>query len=161
VDLNNTYANAPCDSQATSVAGIIAGNDAAKNYVGVAPRSQLGIYRVFPCGGTTTHELVLQALDQAHKDGMDILDFSIGFPSGSPNDTISIAVDELSKGGMIIAAALGNDQEYGMWLGYSPSSADYATGVGSMDNHKAFGLEITVGQLAPMQFSTFIFTNLY
>ncbi|KAI9156019.1 hypothetical protein H9P43_009129 [Blastocladiella emersonii ATCC 22665] len=38
----------------------------------------LGAYRIFGCKGGTSTELILQGMTAAFKDGMDIINMSIG-----------------------------------------------------------------------------------
>jgi minor extracellular serine protease Vpr len=69
-----------CAGHGTHVAGIIAGNltlGSSSRYpgfgfAGVAHAVTLGAYKVFGCTGGTTSELVVAALDQAARDGMQV-----------------------------------------------------------------------------------------
>ena len=106
----------------THVAGTVACNahtDAAISGVeipydpsGVAPRALLGNYNVFPGEtGEARSEDILDALDQAYADGMDIANMSLG---GARNDgggafLLTKAIDNLDRANMVVAVAAGNE----------------------------------------------------
>jgi subtilisin family serine protease len=156
---NDTDPSDTCDGHGTHVAGIIAGNDPAYNFTGVAPGVSLGVYRVFRCKGeSTATENILAALDKASKDKMDIINMSLSNTDGSPNDPVAIAINELSRNGVICVAAMGNEGKNGIWYAGTPALADYSTTVGSVYNLQAPALEITIDGLktdSPFSFSIF------
>ena len=67
-----------CYTHGTTVAGIIGANDNEYNVPGVAPEASLYVYRVFSCLSATTNDIVMQAMLQAYKDGVDIINLSLG-----------------------------------------------------------------------------------
>ncbi|MDX5400224.1 MAG: S8 family serine peptidase, partial [Actinomycetes bacterium] len=69
---------------------------------GVAPGAQLGNYNVFP--GTVESarsEDILNALDAAAEDGMDVINMSIGGPANGNRDLLTNAVDNLDRAGIV------------------------------------------------------------
>src|SRR5918992_2937361 len=65
-----------CQGHGTHVAGIVGANGGGIK--GVAPGVQLGSYRVFGCDGSTTEDIMLQAMEAALADRMHVLNMSIG-----------------------------------------------------------------------------------
>ncbi|MBA3531284.1 MAG: S8 family serine peptidase, partial [Ardenticatenales bacterium] len=57
-----------CQGHGTHVAGIIGANGGVK---GVAPNVTFGAYRVFGCGGSTTADIMIAAMERALADDMD------------------------------------------------------------------------------------------
>jgi len=73
-----------CFGHGTHVAGIIGGNalNIGKKgpappvpFVGVAPEVTFGAYRVFGCDGQTGNDIIMQAMELAFNDGMDVSSF--------------------------------------------------------------------------------------
>ena len=76
---------------------------------GVAPHALLGNYNVFPGNVGNAHsEDILNALEAAYQDGMDVANMSLGGDSSGINDLLSMGVDDLDQAGMVVAVASGN-----------------------------------------------------
>lgn len=126
-----------CGGHGTHVAGIAAadGDPSAGGVRGVAPRATLGAYRVFGCTGPTDTEIIVAALEQAGRDKMDVVNLSLGAGFMTwPNYPTAQAVDQLTRKGIVVLAAAGNDGEQGMFSGGAPGVAASAIGVASFDN---------------------------
>ena len=124
-----------CMGHGTHVAGIAAGNDAAADFRGVAPEALLGSYRVFGCAGTTDDMIILQAMERAFRDGMDVVNLSLGAPVGWWVDyPTAVAADNLAKAGVTVVVAQGNNGHFGIFSGGAPASAHDAIAVGSVFN---------------------------
>ncbi len=98
---------------------------------GVAPAALLGNYNVFP--GTIENarsEDILNALDAAYADGMDVANMSLGGNAHGVQDLLTNAVDNLDKGGMVVAVSAGNEGPGFGTLG-SPGSATNALTAGA------------------------------
>ena len=98
---------------------------------GVAPKAYLGNYKVFGDPGVnnfTTGDIIIQALEDALHDGMDIASLSLGssalsgaldtgaacgLSAGSPCDPEAFAVENAIHSGMLVVAAAGNEGEDG------------------------------------------------
>lgn len=79
--------------------------------VGVAPKAWLGNYRVNK--GTTGQiptDNILQAMNDAVQDGMDVLNFSFGSVglTAVRNDILAQAIERLAKSGVIVVQSAGN-----------------------------------------------------
>jgi subtilisin family serine protease len=64
-----------CAGHGTHVAGIVGANGTIR---GVAPDVKFHAYRVFGCEGTTTSDIMLEAMEMVLHDHADILNMSIG-----------------------------------------------------------------------------------
>jgi minor extracellular serine protease Vpr len=79
---------------------------------GVAPAALLGNYNVFPGEtGSARSEDILDALEDAYADDMDIANMSLG---GARNDgggafLLTKAIDNLDRANMVVAVAAGNE----------------------------------------------------
>ena len=129
------------DSHGTHVAGTVAcdvGTTAVVEGVtiphtisGVAPAARLGNYNVFP--GTVANarsEDILNALEAAYADGMDVANMSLGGDAHGIQDLLTIAVDNLDRGGMVVAVSAGNEGPGPRTTG-SPGTAERALTAGA------------------------------
>jgi len=77
---------------------------------GVAPKAWLGSYQVIRDDGTTRSDLVLKAIDDAVRDGMNIINLSLG--SGivprPGDDILTRMVERATALGVLVVAAAGN-----------------------------------------------------
>jgi subtilisin family serine protease len=96
-----------CGGHGTHVAGIVGAKD--KDFVGVAPEVTFGAYRLFGCKGSTGTDIIIAALERAYKDGMDIVNLSLGGGSSWAGYPTSVVADKLAAKGMVVVAAMGND----------------------------------------------------
>ncbi|KAL7754491.1 hypothetical protein RI367_000475 [Sorochytrium milnesiophthora] len=131
-----------CGGHGTHVAGISAGHDL--NITGVAPEATLGAYRVFGCEGSTSSEVIIAAMEQAYKDGMDTINLSIGGGTTFSSYPHSVVASRLSDLGLMVQSALGNDGSKGMFHSSSPGVAAHAFGVGSFDNIFHLGESVNI-----------------
>lgn len=112
----------------THVAGIIAADGQLK---GVAPGADIYAYRALGPGGVGTSIQVIAALEEAVKDGMDIINLSLGNSINGPDVPTSIAVDRAHKLGAIVVTANGNDGPANWTVG-SPATATNSISVGAL-----------------------------
>ena len=144
----------------TAIAMIAAGarNDGpAGSIVGVAPAAYLGNYKIFGSPGVndvTFDDVLVQALEDAFVDGMDIVTLSLGTPAlWGPQDAGSVcglnpgeacdyradAVNRAVRSGMLVVASAGNDGDLGIEVPalnslHSPGTAPAALTVGATTN---------------------------
>jgi subtilisin family serine protease len=144
----STYANAnlPFDPELSDhglhVAGIAAGNNGTTTRSGVrlsgiAPRAYLGNYKAM----TTPSEFGLNgnspelaaAVEAAVKDGMDVVNLSLGEPEVEPTrDLLVTALNAAADAGVVSAVAASNDlAEFGVGSIASPGSAANAITAGA------------------------------
>ena len=124
-----------CDNHGTHVASIAAGNDAAKKFKGVAPDAKLGAYKIAGCEGGFDSDVLLAAMERATKDGMDVVNMSLGLPFASwPNYPVATAADAMADSGIVLTSAAGNEGESGVFSTNTPSVARKAISVGSVDS---------------------------
>lgn len=120
----------------THVAGI-AGADSgeAEGVTGVAPDIEFGAYKVFPSDGPTTADIIVEALEDAYEDGMDVVNMSIGatLTWGQEYPTTA-ASNELTAQGVVGTNSAGNDAALGTYTLTPPGNAHDAISVASVEN---------------------------
>ena len=140
----------PMDPQGhgTHVAGIT-GADAAEDdgVTGVAPKVDLGAYKVFGPGSTTS-EVIVQALEDAYEDGMDIVNMSLGaaFAWGQDYPTTAMS-NELTAQGVTVINSAGNSGGDGTWSLSAPANAHDVISVASADNTEMLANSFEVDEL--------------
>ncbi|KAJ1974174.1 hypothetical protein H4R33_006853 [Dimargaris cristalligena] len=137
----------PCQYHGTHVTGILAGNDG--DFKGVAPDATIGVYRVLGCYNIVTESIVVQALEQAYLDGMNIVTMSIGFPGAWGASASGDASATLVQQGVFVVSAAGNQGKDGMWSINGPSVRNSVVSVGSaeMPFHYSQYLNVTSDEL--------------
>jgi subtilisin family serine protease len=122
----------------THVSGIIGAVDAPGTgfgLVGVAPEATLGMYRVFGCEGNAGIDVLIDAIQQASEEGVDIISMSIGsqvyFEVNSPYTT---AVKNAIANGTIFIASAGNDGQLGPFAVSAPAVDPGVVSIGSIEN---------------------------
>jgi subtilisin family serine protease len=113
----------------THVAGIIGGR--SSSITGVAQDAELFIYKALDQTGNGSASTVIAAIERAVKDSVDVLNLSLGSPSGSADDPLSAAVDMAVQSGIVVVVAAGNTGEYSSIN--SPGTAERALTVGASD----------------------------
>lgn len=114
-------------SHGTHVAGIIGANGILK---GVSPDVNIYAYRALGPGGIGTTVQILAALEEAVKDGVDIINLSLGNSINGPDYPTSKAVNEAAKRGIAVVVASGNEGPDNWTIG-SPATATNALTVGA------------------------------
>lgn len=112
---------------------------------GAAPKAWLGNYNVIRESGSTRSDIVLKALDDAARDGMNVINLSLGSPVAlRPGDEILTRVFErLAALGIVVVAAAGNEGSEPFSLG--DTSVPYAAlAVGSVSNDREIGGSVTL-----------------
>lgn len=142
----------------THVSGIVAGltvdEDGQWTFSGVAPYAQIVSMKIFSdYDGSTTTDIYFQAMEDAYKLGVDVINLSIGAQNGFTYDQsleglLGNVFEELSDAGIVLSVAGGNQfsMDYYSAVGYtstdyqdygtisSPASYTGSTSVASMEN---------------------------
>jgi minor extracellular serine protease Vpr len=132
----------------THVGGIVGASPGGEEGVtGVAPGVTFGAYKVFALGSTTS-EIIVEALEDAFEDGMDIVNMSLGavFAWGQDHPTTK-ASNELANQGVVVVNSAGNAGGLGTWTLSAPANAHDIISVASADNTFFDALIFTVDQL--------------
>jgi uncharacterized protein (TIGR03437 family) len=129
-DSADDYSPRDHQGHGTAVAMVIAGETntgPGDTITGLAPKAFLGNYKVFGSPGindSASADAVIQALEDAVNDGMDIANLSLGGPAltgaldsgaacgegpGVPCDPLSQAVENATSLGLLVVVAAGND----------------------------------------------------
>lgn len=120
----------------THVAGIAGAAAADEDGVtGVAPGVEFGAYKVFPATGPTTADIIVDALEDAYVDGMDVVNMSIGstLAWGQQYPTTATS-NELVAQGVVVTNSAGNDAALGTYTLSPPGNAHDAISVASVEN---------------------------
>src|SRR5947209_1585127 len=110
---------------------------------GIAPGAFLGNYNVFPGNVTNARsEDILNAVDAAIADGMDVLNLSLGGSFHGNNDLLAIGLDNAVDAGLVVAVAAGNSGP-GPGTIESPGRARKVITVGASTNQHFVGQPFT------------------
>ncbi|KAI8881080.1 subtilisin-like protein [Backusella circina FSU 941] len=131
-----------CPSNSTSatghgtfIAGIIAAEDTTYNWTGLAPRSTIGMWRVYGCNSSgTPNDVLLKAMEMAYKAKMDVINISLGVSGGWQENILSVMADRLVSRGIHVIVASGNVGPSGIFLTASPATGKNVIAVGSTMN---------------------------
>src|SRR5262245_26014579 len=110
---------------------------------GIAPGAWLGNYNVFPNDiPNARSEDILNAVDAAIEDGMDVLNLSLGGAYHGNNDLLAIGLDNAVDAGLVVAVAAGNSGP-GQGTLESPGRARKVITVGGSTNDHFVGQPFT------------------
>lgn len=124
-----------CNGHGTHVAGIVGASAAAEDGVtGVAPDVTLGAYKVFGCGGSSSADVIVAALERAYADGMQIINQSLGAAFQWPSYPTATVGDRLVEQGVVVIASAGNQGATGTFSIGAPGVGRDVIGVASFDN---------------------------
>ncbi|WP_028530603.1 S8 family serine peptidase [Paenibacillus sp. HW567] len=126
----------------THVSGTIIGQYAAKGDVaqkGVAPGADLYVYKVLgrnlqnPSQSSGSSAQVIDGIERAVKDGMDVINLSLGSDSEKDvNSPDSIAINNAVLSGVVAVIANGNNGDHGHFSLGSPAASQLAISVGAV-----------------------------
>jgi minor extracellular serine protease Vpr len=102
---------------------------------GVAPLADLYAVRVFGCAGSTN--VVVEAIDWAIQNNMQVISMSLGADFGTEDDADAEASENAVNAGIVVAAASGNAGPV-PYITSDPGSGDKAISVAAMDSHDSF-----------------------
>ena len=117
---------------------------------GMAPKAYLGNYKIAGTPGVAefaSDQSMIQAVEDAVKDGMDVITTSWGSNAVSDvaNDPVATAFEAAAKTGAVVTVAAGNAGEFNTIS--SPSNAPDAISVGATENSHVFlpAVSVTAG----------------
>ena len=99
---------------------------------GSAPEAFINMYKVFGCEGSVNDDVLLDAIEAAVVDGVDVINMSLGSAWGTPDDPIALAIDEATAAGVLVVVSAGNDGPNAYQVG-GPSTANTALSVAAAD----------------------------
>ncbi|TYS67182.1 S8 family serine peptidase [Sutcliffiella horikoshii] len=118
----------------THVSGTVAANTTDNNLIysanGVAPDVELHGYRVLGPGGIGFADAILNGIDQAVKDGMQVINLSLGSLNNDPLYPTSIAINNATLAGVTCVVSAGNAGPSPATVG-SPGTAALAITIGA------------------------------
>ena len=122
----------------TQVAGIISANGQLK---GIAPEAEIFAYRVSEDGESVPSKLIVDAINRAILDDVDIINISLGV--NMTHNQIQKSVNEAIKNGIVVVAAAGNGGPDPNSIG-SPGSNPNAITVGATYNNRESSMVSTL-----------------
>ncbi|THF74057.1 S8 family serine peptidase [Cohnella fermenti] len=90
----------------THVAGTIAAKDNNSGIVGIAPGASIYAVKVLKANGTGTYAQVIQGIEWAIENHMDII--SMSFTGADESEALHQAIQEANDAGIVLVAAAGN-----------------------------------------------------
>jgi subtilisin family serine protease len=99
-----------------------------------------------PVGPTADSPEIIQALESAVADGMDVVNLSLGGPQTDPaNDALIPAIDDTAAAGVVPVIAAGNDRDdWGDGSAGSPATAPDGIAVAAVSNSHVFAPALAV-----------------
>ncbi|MGD6843112.1 S8 family serine peptidase [Bacillus infantis] len=128
VDYTSSYTDD--NGHGTHVAGIIGAKRNGAGMVGVAPGSLIYAVKTINASGEGNLQDLLEGLDWAIQNHMDIVNLSLGSPAGSP--AMKSMIDKASDSGILVVASAGNDSGP---VNY-PAKYESSIAVSSIDQNK-------------------------
>ncbi|PAO67284.1 MULTISPECIES: subtilisin AprE [Bacillus] len=98
-------------SHGTHVAGTIAALNNSIGVLGVAPSASLYAVKVLDSTGSGQYSWIINGIEWAISNNMDVINMSLGGPSGST--ALKTVVDKAVSSGIVVAAAAGNEGSSG------------------------------------------------
>lgn len=123
-----------CFGHGSFVAGVLGANENEYGVTGVAPEATQYHYRAFSCGGQTSDDVVLQAMQAAYNEGVDVLNLSLGARSAWSSDAISVMAQRIAAKGIAVVGSAGNSGFVGAFYPFAPATGLGVIGAGSVDN---------------------------
>ncbi|WP_311767281.1 S8 family serine peptidase [Arachnia propionica] len=110
---------------------------------GSAPEADLYAVKVFGCSGSTN--VVVEAIDWAVKNDMDVINMSLGSDYGREDEPDAVAAANAVASGVVVVTASGNSGHQPYLTG-SPAVAPGVVGVAASDARRTIlATEVTVG----------------
>lgn len=99
---------------------------------GSAPEASIRMYKVFGCEGSVDDFVLLDAIDMAVSDGVDVINMSLGSTWGTADEPIAQAIDNATAAGVLSVVSAGNEGPVPYQVG-GPSTANTALSVAAVD----------------------------
>ncbi|BDC48452.1 hypothetical protein F183_A07680 [Bryobacterales bacterium F-183] len=109
---------------------------------GSAPGAYLGVYRLTSASGGTNTAAILAALDDAVKDGMDVINLSFGAIL-TPDYLNAPALQRIADAGVVLVSSMAN-QGPGFQSGAWPANSEHVLAVGATSNNRSIGTSAQV-----------------
>ncbi|CAD6939938.1 unnamed protein product [Tilletia controversa] len=148
---SDPFADCAGSGHGTHVAGTVIALDRELGFTGVVPQANVHMYRIFACGGGTSSDIIMAAMEKGFFDGVDVLSLSLGGPNGWVEDPSSAVASKIVALGTPVIVSHGNDGEYGAFYASGPAAGLGVTGVGSVDNEilNGYSAKLTPSAGAP------------
>ncbi|CAO3636873.1 unnamed protein product [Cunninghamella blakesleeana] len=129
LDACNTFT---ADGHGTHVLGIIAAE--YENFIGIAPKAKMGMYRVFDCEGVSPEDAILDGFLKADEAGADIISASLGSNIAWEQSPSYEVISRIVQKGKYVIAAAGNEGEGGLYTVNQPGASKGVFSIASYQN---------------------------
>ncbi|HVA86180.1 MAG TPA: S8 family serine peptidase, partial [Candidatus Saccharimonadales bacterium] len=102
---------------------------------GVAPKVDLYAVRVFGCTGST--DVVIDAIEWAVNNGMDVINMSLGSTYGTADSPDAVAASNAARAGVIVVASAGNEGTSPYVVG-TPATGNGVISVAAVDPNQSY-----------------------
>ncbi len=99
---------------------------------GSAPEAFINMYKVFGCEGSVNDDVLLDAIESAVDDGVDVINMSLGSSWGTADEPLALAIDAATEAGVLVVVSAGNSGPAAYLVG-GPSTANTALSVAATD----------------------------
>ena len=99
---------------------------------GAAPEASIRMYKVFGCEGSVDDFVLLDAIEMAVEDDVDVINMSLGSTWGTADEPIAQAIDNATAAGVLSVVSAGNEGPAPYQVG-GPSTANTALSVAAVD----------------------------
>ncbi len=126
---------------------------------GVAPKADLYSVKIFGCSGPTNE--VIDAIEWAVDNNMDVINMSLGSPFGSSDSPDAVAAENAAHDGVIVVASSGNEGSNAYMTG-DPASGNDVISVAANDPTQTFAganIAMSSGTAAVTQSNNASFSN--
>lgn len=121
-----------CQGHGTMVAGILAGHDRVKGFVGVAPNATILAYRVLDCYADGSEDDMMAGWLKAKEDGAQIITSSTGLQGQNwAQSPLAMVAARIVASGVPCIVGLGNKQDQGLFFAMNPATGRGVTAVNS------------------------------
>ena len=104
---------------------------------GVAPKADLYSVRVFGCNGSASTDVIVDAIDWAIDNDMDVVSMSLGSDVGEVQDADAVASTNATLAGVIVVAASGNAGPV-PYVTSTPGVSGASISVAAIDSHLSY-----------------------
>jgi subtilisin family serine protease len=104
---------------------------------GAAPQADLYAVKVFGCSGSVSDAVLIEAMEWAVINHMDVINMSLGAPFGNASTPSAVAATNAARDGVIVVSASGNEGP-APYMTSSPGSAQGTLSVAANDPIQTF-----------------------
>jgi subtilisin family serine protease len=105
---------------------------------GVAPKADIYAVRVFGCAASGASNIVVDAIDWAVDNDMDVINMSLGADFGKSDTIEALASDNAARAGFVVVAAAGNAGVDNYYAAATPASSSRTISVAASKTQASY-----------------------